>query len=130
VAIEVQRFAVTIPAGTLQSAPQKTALAMPPRTVERIEITVPPGPRGVVGFQLAMSGAQVLPITPGAFVVTDDEHISWDLTDQNTSGAWQMIAYNTGTFPHTIEIRFLTSLPLDPSAAGPLNPLPASALSG
>ena len=117
---EVQEFQVTVPAGTLQSAPLIAALAMPPRVIERIEITVPPGPRGNVGFQLGMAGRQLLPYTPGAFVVADDEKIAWELQGLPSSGAWQCIAYNSGQFPHTLYFRFLTSLPLDLATAVPL----------
>lgn len=129
-AVEVQSFQVTLVPGSSAAAPQVVDIGFPPREVERIEIIVPPGPRGVMGFQLAMSGKQVLPITAGAFVVTDDEKISWDLAGQNNSGAWQVIGYNTGAFSHTIEVRFLTDLPGGPPLAGMLNPLPASALAG
>lgn len=115
---EVYRFAVTVPAGTLQAAPQTTPLAMPERVVSRVRARVPPGPHGLVGFQLASGGLQMLPINQGAFVVTDDEKLSWDLDGYITSGAWQCIAYNTGTFPHTIEFIFETDpVPLPAAAA-------------
>ena len=107
---EIQRFAVIIPAGTTKAAALAFNLAMPARVVEEVEIVVPPGPRGEVGFQLGSSGSQIIPSTPGQFVVTDDEIIHWPLEGQIDSGAWQMIAYNTGTFNHTIEVRFLVQL--------------------
>lgn len=117
---EVYRFSVTVPAGSPQSAPQVTALPLPARIVRRVEIDVPPGPHGLVGFQLASGGSQIVPINAGAFVAVDNAHLSWDLENQIDSGAWQLIAYNTGAFPHTLEVRFL----VDPtfvatSASGP-----------
>lgn len=107
---EFQHFAVTIPAGTPKATPQVTNLTMPPRVVREIEIVVPPGPRGNVGFQLGFSGLQLIPYTTGQFFIADDEVIHWPVDGMPDSGAWQMIAYNTGGFPHTIEVRFLVDL--------------------
>ena len=125
---EVQRFPVTIPAGTLKSAPVQINLAMPARIVEEVEIVVPPGPRGEVGFQLGTSGSQIIPITPGQFVVTDDEVIHWPLEGQIDSGAWQMIAYNTGAFNHTLEVRFLCQLVPSQVLPAGFQPLPVGAI--
>jgi hypothetical protein len=128
VAREVYRFAVTVPAGTPLAAPQVSALKLPERTVRRITVVVPPGPRGLVGFQLTSGGLQVVPINQGQFVTADGEKIAWDLDDQLTSGAWQMTAYNTGAFNHTLEVRFEVDV-VQPAAAllGP-QPLPVDSL--
>lgn len=120
-AIEVWRFAVTVLTGTGKAAPATFPLQMPDRAIDEIEIVVPPGPRGEVGFQLASGGIQIIPVTAGAFEVTDDEVIHWPLEDQITTGAWQMIAYNTGVFPHTLGVRFLVRL-VAAAAAGALPP--------
>lgn len=129
-AAEVHKFSVTVAAGTPINAPSLTSMTFPPRIVREIEILVPPGPRGNVGFQIAQAGAQVFPSEPGEFFITDDEQIAWPVEGANTSGAWQLRAYNTGTFPHTLEVRFLVDLPghtagaalpeaLDPASLGP-----------
>lgn len=123
-AVEIQRFAVTIPAGTLKSAPLAFNLSMPPRRITEIEIVIPPGPRGEVGFQLGFGGSQLIPYTAGQFFVTDDEKVSWKLEGMPDSGAWQMIAYNTGTYPHTIEVRFLCELA---GVGATVDPAPISA---
>jgi hypothetical protein len=127
VAIEVHKFAVTIPAGTLQANAQVTNLTFPPREVTEVEIIVPPGPRGTVGFQLAAAGNQLLPYEPGAFFVTDNEQIRWRVEEQITSGAWQLIAYNTGQFAHTLEIRFLVDL-IGPAVGNPAPVVPGPTL--
>lgn len=110
-AAEVRNFAVTIPAGTLVSAPATIALTMPPRIVLGVNVRVPPGPRGEVGWALAAAGVAVLPWNAGAWIVTDDESIDWPLSQQIDSGAWQLIAYNTGVFPHTLYVTFMLDLP-------------------
>jgi hypothetical protein len=127
---EVQLFDVVVPAGTLKAAPQITALAFPFRVVDEVEILVPPGPRGEVGFQLGASGGQVVPVTVGAFIVTDNEIIHWPLEGQLDNGAWQLIAYNTGALPHTITVRFLVRLPASPGDALGLLPIPPALLAG
>jgi hypothetical protein len=125
---ELYRFAVIVPAGTLQAAPQVTPLKMPERRISRVEIDVPPGPRGQVGFQLTSGGLQIEPINAGQFVVTDNAHLAWDFTEHLETGAWQMTIYNTGKFSHTIEVRFLTDLIPAAGAGLPLLPLPAGLL--
>ncbi len=128
-AVEVKSFQVLIPAGTLQSAPQVTSLAMPSRVVNRIEVKVPPGPRGEVGFAFTSGGQQMIPVDLNTFIVTDSEEISWDLEDQIDSGAWQLSAYNTGNFPHTLYIRFLITPPQLATTAPVVVPISSGALS-
>lgn len=110
-ATQVYQFAPVIPAGTPISAPVTINLTMPARIVRTIEVRVPPGPSGVMGFAFAAAGQSVIPTNAGGWVVTDDELLSWDLDEQLQSGAWQIKGYNTGTFPHTVYVRFLTDLP-------------------
>lgn len=141
---EIRRFPVTIPANTAKTANFTSDLSFPDRAVEEIEIRVPPGPRGEVGFALGAAGQQIIPFQAGQFIVTDDETIHWPLEDQHDSGSWTFFGYNTGQFPHTIEVRFLLKVatstgqaqapvaPLDlgqapgssPPSLAPLPPLP------
>lgn len=107
---EVYEFPVTFAIGTTRAAPQKTNVTMPPRIVRRVEITVPPGPRGEVGFQLGSNGTPFIPRNTTEFIVADGIEIGWDLDDQMTSGGWQVIGYNTGLFAHTLYFRFLCDL--------------------
>lgn len=121
---EVRSFAVTVPAGTPQATPQVTQLSMPPREVVEVEVLVPPGPRGEVGFRIGSSGTQLLPVNVGQWTVTDDEVIHWPLEGQHDSGSWEFTAYNTGLFAHTITVRFLVTIPYGPQpiAAAPIAP--------
>ena len=125
---EVQRFSVTIPHGTPIATPVTVKTEFGFRVVREIEIIIPPGPRGNMGFQIAQAGRQVFPYTPGGFIVTDNEQIRWPIEDANTSGAWAVIGYNVGTFDHTIEVRYLVDLPPDPTST--LAPLAPSSISG
>ena len=122
-ASEVRSFAVSVPAGTAASSPQVTDLAMPSRVVRSVRVRIPPGPSGLVGWALGAAGVKVLPWGAGEWIIADDEVIEWALDRQITSGAWQLQAYNTGTYAHTLYLVFL----LDPVGLGaidaPLQPL-------
>ena len=106
---EFRTFDVVVPAGTAKATPQLTKLTLPVRVVDEIEIRVPPGPRGEVGFAIGSSGVQVIPMAIGSWIVTDDEEINWRLENFWDSGAWEVRAYNTGQFDHTLYLRFLLS---------------------
>lgn len=108
---EVYDFAVTIPSGTAVSAPQVTTLSMPPRVVRSVTVRIPPGPRGEVGFAIGAAGTAVLPRGDAQWIVDDDQEVSFDLTTPVDSGAWQLRAYNTGSFAHTLYVRFAVDLP-------------------
>jgi hypothetical protein len=103
---EVRTFSVTVGAGTPASAPVTVDLAMPPRIVDLVRFRVPPGPSGLVGFALGSAGTPVVPWNAGAWIVADNEVLTFPLEDGITSGAWQLRAYNTGTFAHTIQVLF------------------------
>lgn len=120
--LEVYEFQVIIPAGTPKTALHVEQMAMPPRVVDRVEIHVPPGPNGVMGFQIGSSGQQIIPVNQGAFLVASDDSWSWDLDGMITSGAWQLLGYNTGIYDHAVFVRFLVSLvPLGQNTA-PVEP--------
>lgn len=120
---EVRNFAVTVPAGTAIASPQLTALDMPARIVRGVRIRIPPGPAGTVGFALASGGVPVLPWGSGQWIVGDNEAIEWDLEGQITSGSWQLRAYNTGVYAHTLYVTFRLD-PLPGTVAGSGLPAP------
>ena len=119
-AAEVRTFAVTVPAGTAIAAPQVTALRMPARIVRNVRVRVPPGPAGEVGWAVGAAGVRVLPWGAGEWIIANDEAIEWPLDGQITSGAWQLQAYNTGTYPHTLYLTFQLDPPQGAGRAGQL----------
>ena len=100
---------VTTPAGTPETAPQITNLYIPVGQLDSVQIKVPPGPQGQLGFALALAEQPVIPHNTGEWIITDDEEISWSLAGLPNSGAWQVITYNAGNYPHTLYIRFLAT---------------------
>lgn len=117
---EIRAFNVTIPAGTPISAGFTADLSFPARIVQQIDVLVPPGPRGEVGFAIGSAGRPVIPEQTGQFIVTDDEVIHWPLENYIDSGSWTFFGYNTGAFPHTLYVRFQLGLVQQPGGAAPI----------
>lgn len=117
---EIREYAVTVPAGTVQAAPLVTDISFPERTVVAVSWRVPPGPSGLMGWALTSAGTPVIPIQPDTYIVTDDQAGTFPLHGYLDSGNWQVTAYNTGTYPHTVYLAFQ----LDPpgTAATPAPP--------
>jgi hypothetical protein len=115
-ATEVRSYTLTIPAGTTSAAPLVKAITFPPRIVDAIQIVVPPGPNGLVGFAVMNSGVTVIPYASDPWIITSAENITWPLEQQIESGAWAVKGYNTGTSAHSVYFRFLLR-PVNLSAA-------------
>lgn len=107
---EIRTRKAKIPSGTPISAPVTVDVSFPPRVVQRVDLLVPAGANGLVGFQLANSGGQVIPADAGDWIIANGETIVWPLENQIDSGSWQVIGYNTGIYDHTIYLRFLLAL--------------------
>lgn len=111
----VYAFQPTVPTGYSASAPYVTDLTFNPAEVLAISWKVPPGPRGVMGWALGVSGQQIVPTNVGEWIASDDEEQTWALEETVQTGDFTFIAYNTGTFAHQVFIRFLC-VPLRPTA--------------
>lgn len=127
-AVEIRSFQPTIPAGTAIATPFTFNMSFPPRVVDRIQVKVPSGPRGTVGFAIGSSGVAVIPFQANQWIVADNDDFDWPLDDFWDSGSWTFFGYNLGQFPHTIYVRFLLSLTVAPAPL-PASPVPSSALS-
>lgn len=84
---------------------------MPPRTVLRVRVRIPPGPNGVMGFAIGSAGNPIIPTIKGTYIVASDEIYDWELPGQIDSGGWEAQMYNSGIFPHTIYVVFVVQLP-------------------
>lgn len=103
---EIHGFACKIPAGTLKSAPVTIAMPLNLYEVESIDVEVPAGPAGLMGFYLELSGQQWIPWEMGQWITWDNQSRNWPLTNQPTSSGWALVGYNTGTYDHTVTVRF------------------------
>lgn len=127
---EIRQFSPLIPAGTVQASPVRIDMSFPPRQVERIEIRVPPGPAGLMGFALQNSGTTIIPYGSDAFIVAADDAMEWDLADYVDSGSWQLLGFNTDTNDHHVYVRFLLNLPGDHAASSGVVFIPEPSLAG
>lgn len=116
---QIRSRQVTVPAGTTKAAPATFNVSFPPMTVAEIDVLVPPGSNGTLGFQIASSGIQVIPWNAGEWIVTNNERLAWPTEGYPDSGDWQVIAYNTGMYDHSLWVRFSLS-PVAVAVAGPV----------
>lgn len=107
---EIREFAVLVPAGTALAAPLTTNISFPERIVRYVSWRVPPGPSGRMGWALTSAGTPVIPIQPKTYIVTDNQADTWELDGYLDSGNWQVTAYNTGIYPHTVYLTFQLDL--------------------
>src|SRR4051812_12272239 len=110
---EIRSFTLAIPAGTTPSNPLVLDVPLPARRVDELQVLVPPGPSGFVGFAVLYAGVRLIPYLSDQWIVTAGESINWPLEDQPTAGNWSLAGYNTGTVAHSVYFRFLLSLTTD-----------------
>lgn len=102
----IEWFEFTIPANTPQSAPVSNPMVFRQGAVVEIDVKIPPGPAGNVGFYISAGGSQYIPRTFGSFIFPDDDYIVWPIQNAITSGSWGLVAFNTDTWPHVIQVAF------------------------
>lgn len=118
---DTYHFTVTIAAGVSAANPAVTNISMPPRIVRQVDWKVPPGHMGTMSFLLAMGKVPVLPVYgQKVYVTADGKDGTWQLREYPDSGAWQVIGYNTGGYPHSVLLTFYTDLPVRPAELKPL----------
>ena len=74
--------------------------------IEQIDLEVPAGPSGALGFYLANSGQQWLPRSPGEYFTFDDRTESFMPTGYPTGGGWALVGHNNGAYDHVVIVRF------------------------
>lgn len=109
-AVEIRSFAVTIPAGTAVASPLISQISFPARVVTEIHWRVPSGPAGNLGWKLTMSNGQAVLPTNGQYIITDDKADVWTVINQPDSGKWEVTAYNTDIYDHTVYLDFFLDL--------------------
>lgn len=103
---ELIQFACTIPAGTAITAPVTIPMSMDLWEVESIDVEVPTGPSGLMGFYLAIGDEPWIPHAMDEWIVWDNQSKNWSLSNQPTSYGWNLVGYNTGIYDHTVTVRF------------------------
>lgn len=109
-AYRVLQFTSTIPAGTALASPVTLPLALDNWVIESVDLEVPPGPAGLMGFYVANNGIPWIPYGTLPWLVWDDVQQSWFFTDQPSGSGWSIVGYNTGVFPHAVKSRWHVNL--------------------
>ena len=104
----VWSYAATIPAGTAKASPATIELDLADQVVLSIDLEVPPGPLGAMGFAIYHSGTPILPRQLAEWFVWDDHYATWTLNDVPSGGGWSVVGYNTGQYDHTLYATFHT----------------------
>lgn len=92
---------LTVPAGTPASAPVTLTVPVQNGWIGRARLTVPDGHNGLTGWQLMLAGTPIIPYSGSGFIITNDAKWDFDLNREVNKGELQIVAYNTGTYPHT-----------------------------
>lgn len=95
-----------IPPNTPVNAPASFSLQFPAADVERIDVRIPPGPNGLVGFSINNGGGNFIPEGDGNWIIGNDDYIQWPLDDAPNNGNWTVMAYNTDVLQHTLYFFF------------------------
>ena len=107
----VLEHTASIPAGTPVDDPTTISVPFDNWDVERIDLEVPPGPAGCMGFQLANNGQPWVPRTVGEWLVWDDHTETIYPTGYPNASGWQVIGYNVGLYAHAVIVRFHVNAP-------------------
>lgn len=102
----IEWFEFTIPANGSELAPVSFPMVFAFGEVIEIDVKVPPGPAGNLGFYITAGGSQFIPRTFGSFIFPDNDYITWPVQNAINSGSWGLVAFNTDVWPHTIQISF------------------------
>jgi len=124
-ATEIHQFEALIPAGTPANAPVTIELGQANYEIESVDVEVPPGPSGLMEFYIALSGQQWIPFESGSFIRWNGKSGSWNTENQTVNGGWEVVGFNTGTYDHTVTVRFHTNpipSPSTPDDTGPVVP--------
>jgi len=112
-------YALTIPANTLEAAPEELTAALAPGTVASVGVDFAPGCRGLVHVSMWRSDHQVWPVNLDGDIAADGKVVEWpedyDLNDEPYDLTLKGWSPNT-SFAHTIIFRFAL-LPLERKAA-------------
>lgn len=105
-AYRVLQYSATIPAGTLITAPATVDLPVDNWDLEQLDLEVPAGPGGLMGFYVANNGVPWIPGGDGQWLVWDDTIQSWPFADQPNASGWSIVGYNDGVYDHAVTVRF------------------------
>lgn len=100
-------FSATVTPSATPASPQTFPMTFNPADVERIDVKIPAGPSGNVGFYIGYGGGQFIPEGTANWIIPDNDYLSFPLVDAPNGGNWSLVGYNLGNYNHTIYVTFL-----------------------
>lgn len=119
-ATRVYETQVTVPAGTLHTAPLTVPWVTEDNDVADIEIEIPPGHNGVTGIRVMKGDVQLLPYGTGTFLVANGYDRVFPVGEYLPTSDVKIQAYNEGLYSHTFYLRMTVSNHVIPSTASPV----------
>lgn len=97
---------LTVAPGSTPSAPSVQTISLGDIWCYSVDVLIPPGPLGTVGFYLQYANLPIVPFaqTP-TFLVADDYSHTFEL-DTEIGASLELVAYNQGFWPHTLYFTF------------------------
>lgn len=117
------RATATIDGGTTIDDPETVAITLDNWIVVQVDLEVPPGPAGLMGFYLSNNGNPWIPYVAGEYFIWDDHQQSFPVTDYPTGSGWEVTGYNTGSYSHDVFVTFHVNAITAPDADTPVPPL-------
>ena len=107
-------FPLLIPANTLETAKQRTVLALARGRITRVMIEFPAGHVGLTHLYIRRGLFQVWPANPEVNFKSSNETILWDDDYDLTAAPFELVAYawnEDDTYEHTITVRIVIEAP-------------------
>lgn len=104
-AARIYETSVTVPAGTLPTAPQVTSWVTEDNDVLDIEVEIPPGHNGLTGIRVMKGDVQLLPFGINSWLIANDYSRVFPVGIYLPTVDVKVQAYNQGSFPHTFYLR-------------------------
>lgn len=102
----VLQHITVIPAGTPVATPHVEELGFSDWEVEQIDLIVPSGPSGTMGFYLANNELPWVPRALGEWLIMDDQKLTVIPTGYPNGTGWEIVGYNLGHFDHQVTALF------------------------
>jgi hypothetical protein len=119
-ASRVYPLTLSVPAGTLPTAPQTTPFVTEDNVILTIELEVPPGHNGLTGIRVMKGDTQLLPFGANSWIIANDYSRVFPIDDYIPTGDIKVQAYNQGSYPHAFYLR-MTMTDYTPLTAGKSN---------
>jgi hypothetical protein len=117
----IYQIEVTVPAGTLSSAPQVTPWFTEDAIIGDIELLIPSGPNGSTGIRVMKGDVQLIPWGEPGWLIGNDYNRSFPIGGYLPTSDVSIQTYNDGQYDHTFYLRM--SVTTDTSAQTATTPV-------